>query len=148
MTAYAPETKPAVLDGSAPPIAASAADAVPMRRAAEQPTPQKPARLARQANAVASAAAADVKPAAKPLKTAQARHRVRTAHAKPLPAPTAYTRSLSANASDKPMPARHKKLAAAKPKAEEGDGDIPAKPAFQGKPLKVHSHPGKPPEGE
>src|SRR5205085_838033 len=42
LTAYAPDAKSPVLDGSAAPIAASAADALPMNRGAAPIVPRKP----------------------------------------------------------------------------------------------------------
>ncbi|MEA2856495.1 MAG: D-alanyl-D-alanine carboxypeptidase [Methylobacteriaceae bacterium] len=99
VTAFAPETKPAVLDGSAAPIAASAADALPMRRAAQP--------AAKPAKTVASRedddSAADAAPKAKAAKHAKVAHH---RHAK-----TAEGRHRG----------KHKQIAAAKPLAE-GDG--------------------------
>jgi D-alanyl-D-alanine carboxypeptidase len=147
VTAYAPEAKPTMLDGSAPPIAASAADALPMRRVAEPVA--KPAKvLATRSDAVPVTAAPDTKAAAKPVRTAKVRHRVRIAHAKPLPAPTEYTRSLSLNEGDKPMPGRHKKIAAARPASEEGDGGAAAKTVVKAKPARAKAKREKPAEAE
>jgi D-alanyl-D-alanine carboxypeptidase len=144
VTAYAPETKPTMLDGTAPPIAASAADALPMRRAAS-PVTLKPAKvLAARSNAPAVAAPSEAKLPAKPAKVAQVRHRVRAAHAKPLPAPTAYTRSLALSATDKPALGKHRKLAAVKPAGEQGDGGAIAKPAARAKPMRAKTKPEKP----
>jgi D-alanyl-D-alanine carboxypeptidase len=149
VTAYAAETKPIMLDGTAPPIAASAADALPMHRAAEQPVSSRPAKvLATRSDAAAVAAPSAAKHPAKPAKVAQARHRVRTAHAKPLPAPTAYTRSLALSESDKPAPGKHRKVAAVKPVSEQGDGGVVAKPAARAKPMRAKAKPQKPVEDE
>jgi D-alanyl-D-alanine carboxypeptidase len=146
VTAYAPEAKPTMLDGSAPPIAASAADALPMRRVAEPVA--KPTKVLATGSNAGSIAGSAAKPAAKPVRTAHVRHRFRIAHAKPLPAPTEYTRSLSLNESDKPMPGRHKKIVAAKPAGEEGDGGTVIKTAVKAKPARAKAKREKPPEGE
>jgi D-alanyl-D-alanine carboxypeptidase len=143
VTAYAPEAKPTMLDGTAPPIAASAADVLPMRRVAEPVI--KPAKvLATRSDAVSVAATSE----AKPVKVAHVRHRVRIAHAKPLPTPTEYTRSLSLNESDKPMPGRHKKIAAARPVSEEGDGGAAVKTVVKAKPARAKAKREKPAEEE
>jgi hypothetical protein len=144
VTAYTPEAKPTVLDGSAS-IAASAADALPMNRAAAPVLPRKAAKaLARRSDAVSAQAAANVRPVAKPLKVAHVRHRVRVAHAKPLPAPTAYTRPLSASTSNEAVAGKHKRVAAAKPLSEEGDGGPSAKSAVRGKPIRAKAKREKP----
>jgi D-alanyl-D-alanine carboxypeptidase len=150
VTAYAPETKPTMLDGAAPPIAASAADALPMHRAAEQPaSPRRPAKvLATRSDAPASAAPSEARLSAKPAKVAQARHRLRTAHAKPLPAPTAYTRSLAVSETDKPAPGKHRKVAVVKPVSEQGDGGPVAKPVPGTKSMRAKAKPATPAEGE
>src|SRR5947209_5157660 len=70
VTAYAPEAKPAVLDGSAAPIAASAADASPLRRTAEPAG--KPAKTV--ASREDDDSAADAGPKAKTAKHAKAAH--------------------------------------------------------------------------
>jgi hypothetical protein len=148
--AYAPEPKPTMLDGSAPPIAASAADALPMRRAA-QPVAiaQPPAKvLATRGDVSAGVSPSQAKHPAKPAKVAHALARVRTAHAKPLPAPTAYTRPLSLTESDKPTPGKHKKVAIVKPVSEQGDGGPGVKPAVKAKPARVKAKPAKPAEAE
>jgi hypothetical protein len=145
VTAYAPEAKPTVLDGSAVPIAASAADALPMNRAAAPVLPRKPAKaLATRSDADPAAAAANVRPAAKPLKIAHVRHRVRVAHAKPLPAPTAYTRPLSASTSGQAPAGKHKRVAAAKPVGEEGDGGPSAKSIVKAKQIRAKAKHEKP----
>jgi D-alanyl-D-alanine carboxypeptidase len=148
VTAYAPETKPTMLDGTAPPIAASAADALPMRRAAE-PVALRPAKvLATRSDAPARVAPSEAKLPAKPAKVAQVRRRVRTAHAKPLPAPTAYTRSLALSETEKPAPGRHRKIAAVKPVGDQGDGGPLAKPVARAKPMRAKAKPAAPAEAE
>jgi D-alanyl-D-alanine carboxypeptidase len=120
VTAYAAEVKPTVLEGSAPPIAAAAADALPMRRAAE--------RAAKPSAKVVAAAREDadpdadagpkVKPTGKHAKAAHHRRHVRTA--------------------DHRHMGKHKRVAAAKPLAEGDGGGKPPAPA----------HSGRRPEGE
>jgi D-alanyl-D-alanine carboxypeptidase len=145
VTAYAPEGKPTVLGGSAAAIAASAADAPPMNRAAAPVSPRKPAKaLVTRSDAGPAQAAANARPAAKPLKVAHVRHRVRVAHPKPLPAPTAYIRPLSASTSDQALAGKHKRVAAAKPLSEEGDGGPAAKSAVRGKPIRAKAKHEKP----
>jgi D-alanyl-D-alanine carboxypeptidase len=145
VTAYAPEGKPTVLGGSAAAIAASAADALPMNRGAAPVSPRKPAKaLAMRSDAGPALAAANARPAAKPLKVAHVRHHVRVAHPKPLPAPTAYTRPLSASTTDQALAAKHKRVAAAKPLSEEGDGGPSARSAVRGKPIRAKAKHEKP----
>jgi hypothetical protein len=120
VTAYAPEMKPTVLDGSALPIAASAADAQPMRRAAEPAAKlsAKAVAAAREDADSTADAGPKVKPAAKHAKAAHHRRHVGTADAR--------------------HGGKHKRVAAAKPLAEgDGGGKSPA-PA----------HSGRRPEGE
>jgi D-alanyl-D-alanine carboxypeptidase len=149
--AYA-ETKPTMLDGSAPPIAASAADAAPMGRVAEPVAARKPARIlatreeGKPVHAVLSRS--DVKAAAKPATVAHARHRVRTAHAKPLPTPTAYTRSLAASESDKAPSGKHRRIAAVKPATEQGDGGLAPKAIAKSQPIRAKAKRQKPAEDE
>jgi D-alanyl-D-alanine carboxypeptidase len=118
VTAYA-ETKPTVIDGSAPPIAASAADALPMRRAAEPPAKPAAKALATRQDAEEPEAGPrpKVKPAAKHAKAVNHRRHVRTP--------------------ERRHGGKHR-IAAAKPLAE-GDGE--SKP-----PAPAHS--GRRPEGE
>jgi D-alanyl-D-alanine carboxypeptidase len=118
VTAYAPEVKPTVLDGSAPPIAASAADALPMRRAAAEPT-AKPSAVAGREDADADVdASPKVKRPAKHAKVAHHRRHVRT--------------------TDGRHGGKHKRVAAAKPLAEGDGGGKSPTPA----------HSGRRPEGE
>jgi D-alanyl-D-alanine carboxypeptidase len=119
VTAYAPETKPALLDGSAAPIAASATDALPLRRASD-PAP-KPAKAvaSREGDDSAGDAAPKTKAAAKHAKAAHHHRHSRTAEGR--------------------HGGKQKQVAAAKPLAE-GDG--------ADKPVKAAAHPGRRPEGE
>ncbi|GAC1329916.1 MAG: D-alanyl-D-alanine carboxypeptidase family protein [Beijerinckiaceae bacterium] len=136
VTAYAPETKPTVLDGSAPPIAAAAADALPMHRAAA-PAPQKPAKvLATRANANALGDTTEpaTKLPAKPAKVAAAHRRVTMARAKPKAEPAA-AKPISLVATEKRPAAKHKRVAAVKP--AEGDDESAAKSVAKAKPVKV-----------
>ncbi|MBV8916104.1 MAG: serine hydrolase [Acetobacteraceae bacterium] len=143
VTAYAPpEAKPNMLDGSAPPIAASAADALPMHRDAQPLAARKPAKL------IAAPAALDAAGPTKRVKVAHARHRVRTAHAATAPAPAAYTRSLSTQASDQARAVRHRKVAAVKATAEQGDGGLPKKPAVKSKAVRAKAKHTKPADDE
>jgi D-alanyl-D-alanine carboxypeptidase len=143
VTAYAPpDTKPAMLDGSAPPIAASAADALPMHRDAPAVAARKPAKL------VAAPSAPDAAGPAKRVKVAHARHRLKTAHAATVPAPAAYTRSLSSQASDQPPATRHKKVAAVKATAEEGDGGLASKALAKSKAMRAKAKHTKPVDDE
>ncbi len=144
-TAYASQTNPTVLDGAAAPIAASAADALPMRRNGSSAEAAKPVKaLASREDAPAPAA----KPAAKPAKVAHARHRARVAHAKALPAPTSYTRSLSANADEAPAPSRHRKVAAVRPASEEGDGGAVVKHVAKAKAHRARAKQAQPADQE
>src|SRR4051794_10569976 len=131
VTAYAPpESKPNMLDGSAPPIAASAADALPMHRDAPRVTARNPAKL------LAKAGPPEAPGRTPPVNLAHARHRLRTAHAAVVPAPTTYTRALSAHTAEQPQAVRHKKVAAGKATAEEGDGGLAKKPLLKTKGVK------------
>jgi D-alanyl-D-alanine carboxypeptidase len=119
VTAYAPEIKPAVLDGSAPPIAASAADALPTRRATDATAKRSAKALAAREDADPDVnASPKVKPAAKHAKAAHHRRHVRTA--------------------DGRHGGKHKRLAAAKPVAQGDGGGKPPAPA----------HSARRPEGE
>jgi D-alanyl-D-alanine carboxypeptidase len=118
VTAYAPETKPALLDGSAAPIAASATDALPLRRASD-PAPKPAKAVASREN---DDTAADPAPKVKAAKHAKAAHHHR------------HSRTAEGRHGGK-----HKQVAAAKPLAE-GDGAA--------KPVKAAAHPGRRPEGE
>jgi D-alanyl-D-alanine carboxypeptidase len=118
LTAYAAETTPAMLDGSAPPIAASGADALPMRRAVKPAA--KPA-----AKVVAAREDADSDASATPKGKAWAKHANKTHHPKHVL--TAGRRHAG----------KHK-VAAAKPLAEGDGGGKAAAPA----------HSGRRPEGE
>jgi hypothetical protein len=105
----------------------------------------KPAKvLATRGDAPAATAPSEAKLPAKPNKFAQVRHRVRAAHAKPLPAPTAYTRSLALSETAKPVLGKHRKVAAVKPAGEQGDGGAIAKPAARAKPMRARAKPEKP----
>jgi hypothetical protein len=116
-----------------------------MNRAAAPVSPRKPAQaLVTRSDAGPAQAAANARPAAKPLKVAHVRHRVRVAHPKPLPAPTAYIRPLSASTSDQALAGKHKRVAAAKPLSEEGDGGPAAKSAVRGKPIRAKAKHEKP----
>jgi D-alanyl-D-alanine carboxypeptidase len=115
VTAYAPETKPTMLDGSAPPIAASAADALPMRRAAAPAA--KPA-----AKAVAAREDADSDADAAPKAKAAAKH------AKP----THHRQHIQHIRTAERRHGKHK-VAAAKPLAKDDGADKPvAHPAHTG----------------
>ena len=105
VTAYAPETKPALLDGSAAPIAAAAADALPMRRAAEPAA--KPAKAV--ASRVDAESDADAAIKTRAAKHARAHHR--------------HSRTAEGRHGGK-----HKQIAAAKPLAEGDGSDKPVKP--------------------
>jgi D-alanyl-D-alanine carboxypeptidase len=120
VTAYAPEVKPTVLAGSAPPIAASAADALPMRRpAAPAAKPSAKAVAAAREDADPDAdAGPKVKRPAKHAKAAHHRQHVRT--------------------TDGRHGGKHKRVAAAKPLAEGDGGGKSSAPA----------HSGRRPEGE
>jgi D-alanyl-D-alanine carboxypeptidase len=143
VTAYAPpDTSPSMLNGSAPPIAASAADALPMHRDTPPVVNRKPAKL------IAASRPSEAAGAAKTAKVAHARHRVKTAHTATVPAPTAYTRSLSAQASDQAPAVRHRKVAAVKAAAEQGDGGLSKKPAVKSKALKAKAKHTKPADDE
>ena len=110
VTAYA-EAKPTVLDGSASPIAASAADALPMRRAAEPAA--KPA-----AKVVAARHDADDEPA--PKAKASAKHAKAAHHRKHV------------RLADRRHAAKHK-VAAAKPLAEGDGAGKPVAPSHSGR---------------
>jgi D-alanyl-D-alanine carboxypeptidase len=119
VTAYAAETKPTTLDGSAPPIAASAADALPMRRGTE-PAAKPPAK------ATAAREEADSDADAAPKAKRAAKHAKAAHHRKHLPL------------AGRRHAGKHK-IAAAKPLAE-GDG--------AGKAVAPSHHSGRRPEGE
>ncbi|MEA2760182.1 MAG: D-alanyl-D-alanine carboxypeptidase [Methylobacteriaceae bacterium] len=120
VTAYAPEVKPTVLDGSAPPIAASAADTLPMRRpAAPAAKPSAKAVAAAREDADPDAdAGPKVKRPAKHAKAAHHHRHVRITDGRP--------------------GGKHKRVAAAKPLAEGDAGGKSSAPA----------HSGRRPEGE
>jgi D-alanyl-D-alanine carboxypeptidase len=119
VTAYAPETKPAVLDGSAAPIAASATDALPLRRASGAAAKPAKAIASREDDDTAADPAPKTKAAAKHAKVTHHHRHSRTAEAR--------------------HGGKHKRVAAAKPLAE-GDG--------ADKPVKAKAHSGRRPEGE